>query len=177
MQDKQNQIEVLQKKVLEQNSEIRRLGRLFAASAFITLLIVIGFAFWASYNFRQLKSQLAFSNTQLVQQIKQIPAPHNGINGISIVGPTGQSGRDGRDGRDGSSVTAAQIAAAVNQYFLLHPVKAVQGSAGTDGKNAPLRQLKVDVVTCQLLTKLELEDFWTPLAQLPKPCDPNTSSQ
>lgn len=179
---KEEELKLLRKRVADQQGQIQRLTTLFSVVTFIALAMVLLFSFWASYNLRQLKSQLAYSNGQLVNKIKEIPPARDGHDGISIIGRDGLNGRDGRDGRngkdgtDGSSVTAGQVAAAVTQYLALHPVIGVQGLQGTPGQDGVTQQLQVDVLTCKLQAKLSTNDLWTTLAQLPKPCDPNVTS-
>lgn len=97
---------------------------------------------------------------QLIQtQLAKIPV--NQI--VSQPGPQGPSGPSGNPGKVGNSGPIGPIG--------LSGIIGPQGPAGKDGVDAPVLQLKVDPLTCQVETKYDINDFWISIAQLSKPCE------
>lgn len=95
----------------------------------------------------------------------------NGKDGQSIIGQQGMQGLQGVvgvSGKDGVDGTNAQTVIQTNTLNV--PIPGPQGSQGDQGPASPQLLVKVDYITCKLLTKYDGDDFWNTLAQLPKPC-------
>ena len=102
-------------------------------------------------------------DTYIQQQVASLPLPQNGR---SIQGPAGPQGTSGQN------VTPQQIADAVTAYFQANPpVVGPQGEQGLPGNNAPVLEIRVNPLTCQLQSKYDISDGWITIAQLPKPCE------
>lgn len=92
---------------------------------------------------------------QLVQaQVAALPSPQNGMNGTN--------------GTNGQSVQGVQGIPGVGMQGI--PGVGVNGKDGSNVPPMPVLQVQVDPSTCQLQTKYDTSDFWTSIAQLPKPC-------
>ncbi len=85
--------------------------------------------------------------------------------GQSIVGPQGPTGIavNGKDGTNAETI--------INNITTNVPIPGPQGDTGPAGAPTPQLLIKLDPVTCKLLTKYDGDDFWQALAQLPKPCE------
>lgn len=89
----------------------------------------------------------------------------DGANGQSIIGPiglTGPQGLPGITGKDGQTVT--------NNITTNIPIPGPKGDTGNQGVAGNQLVIKVDPVTCKLLSKYDGDDYWNTLAQLPIPC-------
>lgn len=88
----------------------------------------------------------------------------NGKDGISITGPQGIPGLSiqGAPGVDGKTI--------INTVTNNISVPGEKGDTGATGAPSPQLLVKVDPVTCKLLSKYDGDDIWKILAQLPKPC-------
>lgn len=128
------------------------------------LLLVCGFIAWASYEIRDLKSQIQVSRSTVY-------APRDGRDGVDgtttiitrnveIPAPKAQDGIDGRDGKD---VTADQIAQAVGDYMTKNPVK--DGKDGQDGKDGYVIWLRLNPLTLIPECRIQNTLLWLPVEE------------
>lgn len=115
-----------------EDNDYRRLRRLLVVSIVIISILVVGVATLGSIQLSSLKNEFATFKTDT-----RIPKDGlNGLNGVTESIITYLPPKNGQDGKDGKDATDEQVKAAVNNYFVDHPVKdGKDGDTGQKGDN------------------------------------------
>ena len=98
----------------------------------------------------------------------QGPAGDNAFTIVKGEAEKGEKGDQGQPGKDG--VNAETI---INNITTNVPVP---GETGPAGAASPTLRLRIDYTKCIIYTQYEGDDAWQAIAQLPKPCEIEESS-
>lgn len=110
------------------DQDINRLKRLIAISWLLLLAVLVGLTFWASYQIRDLRTQLAARTPpQIINKIGQ--NGKNGQDGLTVIGATGPQGAPGLQGVQG-------IAGPKGDTGIMGP-QGIQGQQGSQGESGP----------------------------------------
>lgn len=135
------------------NDEIQRLKRLLIVFGVITLLLLVGFVIFVSFELRHLKSQISIQPREtVIERPAALEFPTiqalKGDKGDSVVGSKGDKGDKGDPGQVDYAALAALVRQTVQEQP--KPENGVNGQDGKDGANA--REIEL----CKLPVTLEI---------------------
>lgn len=84
-----------------EEQEYARLRKFIVVSWLLLLAVIVGMAFWGSYQVRLLNQTIAYKNAQLAGKIPYVKDGAQGQQGVT--GQSGQAGRNGTNGSDGTN--------------------------------------------------------------------------